>query len=409
MKWPTRKLESLASDKPYAIVGGPFGSKLTSRDYVASGVPVIRGSNLTNGRFIDTSDFVFVSDAKVRDDLSSNLAKPGDLIFTQRGTLGQVALIPDKARFEHFVISQSQMKMTVDDKKASSLFLYYYFSNDATVKKIVNSASSSGVPHINLFVLRNFDVQAPPLDTQHAIVRILSAYDDLIENNKRRIQLLEESARLLYREWFVSLRFPGHEHVRVVDGVPEGWECGKLGDFCEEVRESADPNELHGNTPYIGLEHMPRRSISLNTWGIAKQVTSTKHRFRENDILFGKIRPYFHKVGVTFVDGVASSDALVIRPYEDRLHSLVLMTMSSDPFVAVTAQTMKEGSKMPRADWKQMQAYPLLLPPDGLLKTFGASIEKITAQLRTISLTNQKLAVARDLLLPRLMNGEIAV
>ena len=135
MKWPTRKLESLASDKPYAIVGGPFGSKLTSRDYVASGVPVIRGSNLTNGRFIDTSDFVFVSDAKVRDDLSSNLAKPGDLIFTQRGTLGQVALIPDKCSFEYFVVSQSQMKMTVDDNKASSLFLYYYFSNDTAVKK----------------------------------------------------------------------------------------------------------------------------------------------------------------------------------------------------------------------------------------------------------------------------------
>ena len=94
MSWPRRKLESLASDKAYAFVGGPFGSKLTSRDYVSNGVPVIRGSNLNNGRYLNVSEFVYVSDSKVREDLSSNLASPGDMVFTQRGTLGQVAIIP---------------------------------------------------------------------------------------------------------------------------------------------------------------------------------------------------------------------------------------------------------------------------------------------------------------------------
>jgi type I restriction enzyme S subunit len=221
--------------------------------------------------------------------------------------------------------------------------------------------------------------------------------------------LLEEAARQIYHEWFVRLHFPGHEHTRINDGVPEGWERKTLGDLCEEIRESLSPDMLEPDTPYIGLEHIPRRSISLNDWGKAEKVTSSKHRFRAGEILFGKIRPYFHKVGIAFVDGVASSDAIVIRPLEDKLCGLVLMTVSSDEFVAVTAQTMKEGSKMPRADWKQMQQYSVLLPPDGLLNSFEGVIQPLVEQLKTLSFANQKLRAARNLLLPRLMSGETMV
>ncbi|NCD35369.1 MAG: restriction endonuclease subunit S, partial [Spartobacteria bacterium] len=229
------------------------------------------------------------------------------------------------------------------------------------------------------------------------------------ENNRRRIQLLEQAARLLYKEWFVHLRFPGHEHTRIIDGVPEGWEKKVLGDVCFEVRETVLPSAFEANTPYIGLEHMPRRSITLCEWGQAEQVTSSKHRFREGEILFGKIRPYFHKVGIALTDGVASSDAIIIRPAHSHLLPLVLMTTSSDGFVAVTAQQMKEGSKMPRADWKQMQQYPVSLPSDGLLRAFNDFIDPILNQLKTLAFANKRLGVARDLLLPKLMNGEVAV
>ena len=241
------------------------------------------------------------------------------------------------------------------------------------------------------------------------IVDILSAYDDLIENNRRRIQLLEQAARLLYKEWFVHLRFPGHEHTQIIDGVPEGWEKKVLGDVCLEVRETVFPSALEANTLYIGLEHIPRRSITLCDWGQAEQVTSSKHRFREGEILFGKIRPYFHKVGFALTDGVASSDAIIIRPANPNLLALVLMAMSSDAFVAVTAQQMKEGSKMPRADWKQMQQYPVPLPPDGLLRAFNDFIDSILNQLKILAFANKRLGAARDLLLPKLMNGEVAV
>jgi len=262
---------------------------------------------------------------------------------------------------------------------------------------------------INLADLKTIQVPIPSGVVQTRIADILSTYDDLIENNRRRMALLEESARLLYREWFVRLRFPGYEHTPIVEGVPQGWERKTLGDLCSEIRDMVLPEALEPDTPYIGLEHMPRRSISLNEWGTVEQVTSSKSRFKAGEIIFGKIRPYFHKVGVAFVDGVASSDAIVVRPADDTLYGLVLMTMSSDEFVAVTAQQMKEGSKMPRADWRQMTAYSVPLPPPGLLSNFDSVIQPIVEQLKSLSFANQKLRTARDLLLPRLMSGELSV
>ncbi len=252
-------------------------------------------------------------------------------------------------------------------------------------------------------------VRYPSADVQNEIASTLSAYDDLIENNRRRMALLEESARLLYREWFVRLRFPGHEHTRIVDGVPEGWERKTLGDLCFDIREAVSPDELEPDTPYIGLEHMPRRSIALTEWGKAEEVTSSKLRFRAGEILFGKIRPYFHKVGVAFVDGVASSDSIIIRPNAPELYGVVLATVASDPFIAATSQGMREGSKMPRADWKQMKQYPVLVPSHPLLSTFDDTVQSIVAQLRTLTFQNQKLRIARDLLLTKLMSGEIEV
>ena len=261
MSWPRQRLEALAADEPYSFVGGPFGSKLTSRDYVDEGIPVIRGSNLNCGRFLSMDDYVFVSEEKVRKDLSSNLAKTNDLVFTQRGTLGQVTLIPEDGIADRYVVSQSQMKLTVDERKADRLFLYYYFSSREAVERILSFTSSSGVPHINLTVLRNFEVPVPPLSTQLRIASILSAYDDLIENNQRRIQLLEQSARLLYKEWFVHLRFPGHEHVKIKNGIPVGWEKKKISDVCETIG---------GGTPSTKVPDYWGGDI---TWAVPSDVT----------------------------------------------------------------------------------------------------------------------------------------
>jgi type I restriction enzyme, S subunit len=265
------------------------------------------------------------------------------------------------------------------------------------------------VPTLNRNVLDDIEVSIPSHDEQKKIADILSTYDDLIEINRRRMRLLEESARQLYQEWFVRLRFPGHEHTRITDSVPEKWVKKVFGDICEDIRETASPDELEPETPYIGLEHIPRRSISLTEWGRAEEVTSTKHRFYAGEILFGKIRPYFHKVGIAFVNGVASSDAIVIRPKSEEMQGLTLMTVSSDPFIAQASQTMREGSKMPRADWKIMKQYPIKIPPQKILFLYNDIFSDIIEQLKILTFQNKKLQVARALLLPRLMSGEVMV
>ncbi len=229
-------------------------------------MPVIRGANMSNGRFILEDDFVFVTDEKKRKDLQSNLARPGDLIFTQRGTLGQVAIIPDDASFSEFVVSQSQMKASLDPEKADTVFYYYFFSSQKVVDTILNMTSSSGVPHINLGTLKDFEVPVPPLSTQQRIAGILSAYDDLIENNRRRVALLEQASLLLYREWFVHFRFPGHETAKITDGLPEGWSRCVVEDllllqrgFDLPVGDRKDGDvPVYGSTGIVGYHNEPK-------------------------------------------------------------------------------------------------------------------------------------------------------
>jgi type I restriction enzyme S subunit len=333
----------------------------------------------------------------------SKIWPAGTLCITIAANIADTAILGIDACFPDSVIG-----FTADENKSDVRFIKYLF--DATIQQRVRQFTQGAAQdNLSQEKLLSIEFLIPELQEQRRIASILSAYDDLIANNRRRIQLLEQAARLLYKEWFVHLRFPGHEHAKIKDGIPEGWKRGPLGQLCVEVREICQPASLEPDAPYIGLEHMPRRSIALSEWGTTEQVTSSKHRFRENDILFGKIRPYFHKVGIALTEGIASSDAIVIRPASQELLPLVLMVTSSDAFVADTAQKMKEGSKMPRADWKQMTQYPVLYPSDNTLWALNDFIEPILQQIKTLVFSNRNLAVARDLLLPKLMSGEVAV
>lgn len=394
MSWPRQKLELLASDEPYSFVGGPFGSKLTSRDYVEDGVPVIRGSNLNNGRFLDMDDFVFVSDSKVRKDLSSNLAKPCDIVFTQRGTLGQVALIPEDGVSDRYVVSQSQMKLTVDDAKADRLFLYYYFSSREAVERIMNFTSSSGVPHINLTVLRNFEVPVPPLETQHVIASILSAYDDLIENNRRRIQLLEESARLLYREWFVRLRFPGHEHVKIIDGVPEGWEKKQVKHVLGNVKR---PRKIK-KSEFLPDGPIPCVDQSRDFIGGYTEEQEAVIDKGKPIIVFGDHTRILKFVDFPFACG-ADGTQLIVSNDEALSQEYLYFSLSavdlSNYFYARHFKFLKD------------QYIPI--PTKTLIATFTATADPIMKQVKTLRELTHKLAQARDRLLPRLINREIKV
>ena len=370
-----------------------------------SGIRLVTAKVVKNGRVLEERT-EYITGTEYERWMTRGIPEKGDVLLTTEAPLGEVAILRTD---EKVALAQRIILLRAKPNVLDNGFLLYALQTPLMQGRINARASGTTVIGIKNRELRKVEIPVPAFRAQQRIASILSAYDDLIENNRRRMALLEDAARQVYQEWFVRLRFPGHEHTRIVDDVPAGWRGNKLGDVCIDLRETVSPNTLEPDTPYIGLEHMPRRSISLTEWGNVEQVTSTKLRFQTGEILFGKIRPYFHKVGIAFVDGVASSDTIVIRPVEEKLSGLVLMTLSSDPFVATTSQNMREGSKMPRADWKQMKEYPVAVPPDGLLKTFNDTITTITNQLKNLTFQNQKLRTARDLLLPKLMSGEISV
>jgi type I restriction enzyme S subunit len=297
-----------------------------------------------------------------------------------------------------------------DKTKTSPRYLHYYFLSPAWRAKVDASIiTGATVDRVPLTKVPSFEINIPPLPTQQRIAEVLSAYDDLIENNRRRIKLLEQAAKLLYREWFVRLRFPGHDTTPITNGLPQGWEKVSLDNLCKDVRQSLKPENVDLDTPYIGLEHIPRRSITLSDWGYASDITSSKFAYEKGDILFGKIRPYFHKVGFAMTSGITSSDAIVIRALREEWRSIVLLHTSSDEFVAIASKTVREGSKMPRADWKFLRKQPVFIPTKEILALFNKHVQPMIVQLETLGSQNKKLAEARDILLPRLMNGEVVV
>ena len=332
--------------------------------------------------------------------------KSGDIVMCEGGEPGRCALW--KGQKPDMMIQKALHRIRPHNCLLSE-FLFYYLLYTGRTGHLAPLFTGATIKHLPREKLAKVEVMVPPLGVQNRIASVLATYDDLIENNRRRIQLLEQSARLLYKEWFVRLRFPGHEHVKVKDEVPEGWERKRLSELCTDIRESIDPKTLPPETAYIGLEHIPRRSITLSDWGTAAKIGSSKFKFTEGDILFGKIRPYFHKVGFTLVGGITSSDAIVIRSTDRLIYHYVLFLLSSDEFVALASKTVREGSKMPRADWKFLLKSEFNRPAKAVLASFNDSVEPICAQLKNLALHNQQLTIARDLLLPRLMSGEVAI
>ena len=218
--WERSSVRAIASSTRNAIVGGPFGSDLVSKDYVAHGVPVIRGQNMS-GRWVSGS-FVFVTPTKAKS-LEANLAHPGDIIFTQRGTLGQVSLVPAKP-FSAYLVSQSQMKLSVNRTVADPLFLFYFFTSYEQQKSIQGRTIQTGVPHINLGILREMHVRLPPLAEQCAIAEALSDVDGLLA----ALEALIAKKRAVKQAAMQQL-LTGESRL---PGFSGAWETKRLGDVA---------------------------------------------------------------------------------------------------------------------------------------------------------------------------------
>lgn len=425
--WRWLTLAAVAAPQARAVLSGPFGSNISSRFFVESGVPVIRGNNLTCDmtKFLDEG-FVFVTEEKA-DELACD-AIVNDLVFTAAGSLGQVGIIPQNARFPRYVISNKQLRARLNTEIVHPVFAFYWFASPVMVSYIQQRNTGSSVPLINLSVLRSLPIPLPPLAEQTRIVEILGTLDDKIEVNRRMSETLEGTARAIFESWFVDFspvraNESGHE-PRVNDSlarffpsswtetatgpIPAGWTVGTLGQVADQVRATIPAGDIDPSTPYIGLEHMPRRSIALTRWDSAETVESNKARFERGDILFGKLRPYFHKVGVAPVDGVCSTDIVVLRPKNSQWFGFVLSLVSSDAFVEHT-NAGSTGTKMPRTSWAEMARYEVVLPDPVAAEAFTAVVRPLVDRIIAGIHESRTLAAIRDALLPKLLSGELRV
>ena len=272
------------------------------------------------------------------------------------------------------------------------------------------------------------EIPLPPLPEQRAIAHILGTLDDKIELNRRMNETLEEMARALFKSWFVDFEpvrakmegrdtglppdvadlFPDRLVESELGEIPEGWKIGCLADIAVAPRRGVDPTSLHDETPYIGLEHMPRRSIALTQWEGAGKVTSSKSVFKKGEFLFGKLRPYFHKVGVAPVSGICSTDVIVVAPKASQWSSFVLASISLDEFVAYANQT-STGTRMPRTSWKTMSEYRICLPSAHAVQAFQDAVQPMIDGIVANVHGSRTLAALRDALLPKLVSGELRV
>lgn len=365
-------------------------------------------SSLSNGRF-SFAQSAHLSDVDLPRWTKRVAPRPGDTLFSYETRLGEAAY------WDHDVPAALGRRMGLlrpKQGKVEPRYLAYAYLGpqfqDVIREKTLHGATVNRIP---VGEMPSWPILLPQIEDQRAILGVLDAMDDLIENNRRRVAVLEGMARAIYREWFVKFRYPGHEDVPLVDSalglIPEGWSAGILDDIVTVSKASVDPATLDPETSAVGLEHIPRQQITLDDWGKAGSQGSRKAVFEKADVLFGKIRPYFHKVSVAPVDGICSTDAIVIRPHAAHWGQAVFAASSAE-FVTHATQT-SNGTKMPRADWKVLGKWPLTIPPTQIAESFSELARHHLALAETLMFENRRLVAMRDLLLPKLVTGQIDV
>lgn len=370
---------------------------------------LIRSQNVYD-RMFDSAGLVYLSKEQ-SDGLRGVELRAGDVLLNITGdgvTFARACIVPDDVL--PACVNQHVSIIRTNPEVCDPGYLLSFLTHPLT--KIYMESFSTGGSRRALTKghIESFKIPLPPIQIQRRIASALSAYDDLIKNCQRRIRILEDMARSLYREWFVQFRFPGHEnHPRVASPlgeIPEGWKVGRLGDVAEEMRRNVAKGAVSDPTPYVGLEHIPRRSLALDAWDIATELGSNKLAFNKGEVLFGKIRPYFHKVSIAPFDGLCSADTIVIGTGRAEDQAFVTAVVSSDEFVAHASATAN-GAKMPRANWNVLQEYRVVIPDWNIARRFSEAFGNMVSQQQTLIFRINNLRHTRDLLLPRLLSGQV--
>ncbi len=353
----------------------------------------------------------------------------------QADTLGYPALIPASSNGLRFLHNQRLGKVVLRDPESThKRYIYYVFCSKEYRDEVLASATGTTVKHTSPERIKRYRFPLPPLPEQRTIAHVLGTLDDKIDLNRRMNETLEAMARALFKSWFVDFepvrakmegRWRRGESLlglpadlyglfpdRLVDSelgeVPEGWEVKGLGEVALQRRSGVKPEGIDAESPYIALEHMPKRCIALTQWSNADGLASGKFKFEQGDILFGKLRPYFHKVGVAPLDGVCSTDIVVVQPKSNLWFGFVLGHTSSAEFVDYTDAT-STGTRMPRTNWADMARYKVALPSIEVSKAFTRLVEPCVNRIVSAIHESHSLAAQRDALLPKLASGEMRV
>lgn len=402
MKWEKVAIKDICT----GIYDGPHATPPLSD----TGAIFLGISNFNNGR-LDFSDIRYISEDDLPKWTKRVIPQKNDIVFSYEATLNLYAIIPEGFRG---CLGRRMALLRVDETKADYKFLYYYFYSDAwraTVNE--NIVLGATVDRIPLIKFPDFPVELPPLETQHRIADILSAYDDLIENNQKQIKLLEEAARRLYKEWFVDLHFPGHENTEIVDGVPEGWNWCKLEDAIQLDPKVTLTKERMKQ--FIPMSALSTSSMVLDESQFTETISNSGSKFQNGDTLLARITPCLENGKTAYVSGlksdegaVGSTEYIVMRAKTINSYMVYLLARTDDfRQSAINSMSGSDGRQRVKSDKLKMLDY--LHPTSELVEKFENVEEPIFEKIYRLSKQMQQAKQARDLLLPKLMSGEVEV
>jgi len=407
--WLYTTVSATAALSLNAIVGGPFGSDLVSRDYVSDGVPVIRGQNM--GQRLVEPPFVFVTLAKASS-LAANLARPGDVVFTQRGTLGQVALVPNEP-YDRYLISQSQMKVTLNRGIVDSQFFHFLFSGPIHQRLISANTIQTGVPHINLGVLRRIPIQLPPVSEQRAIAAALSDVDALIGSLDRLITKKRDLKKATMQQLLTGqTRLSGFAKKlgckqTEVGVIPADWEVRPLLAALRIATGQVDPRtEPYKSMTLVAPDHIESatgRLLARQTAAEQKAI-SGKYLFAKGDVIYSKIRPYLRKAILAEFDGLCSADMYPLKPIGDVSAGFMLAVLLGHRF-SIFAESVSVRSGMPKINRTEIAEYSLALPPSSEQAAIAAVLSDMDTELAALEQRRDKTRLLKQGMMQELLTG----
>ena len=369
----------------------------TTAEDEGQGYPLIRTPNIGKGRLL-LEGVHRVSEEVYNNRNFRAVPQDDDLIFAREAPAGNVAIIKNG---EKVCLGQRTVLIRPNKNFVNPNYLVYYLLTPQQQYKLLGTANGATVAHVNLPIIRNLPVELPDIETQNKIVNVLSAYDDLIENNQKQIKLLEEAAQRLYKEWFVDLRFPGYETTPIIDGIPQGWKRERLVDIADVQYGYAFDGSLfnaNGNgTPIVRIRNIPAGTTDDYT----TEDAEPQYVVHNGDILVG-MDGEFHINSWSGPDAYLVQRTCSFRPNNPNMQGYLLQAIYEP--IKYFENTVV-GATAAHLGKKHIDTITVLTGPDKLYVPFQQYFNKRQLLLNQ----NQRLAEARDRLLPKLMSGELEV